>query len=92
MILEDVVSLYDGIDRVAIIGKKDEKWGERPVAFYTSNNTIKKEEVDEFLKRFVEERRIEKFWMPDEYVKVDSFDMTSTGKVDKKKLREKYYS
>ncbi len=92
LILEDVVSLYDGIDRVAIIGKKDEKWGERPVAFYTSNNTIKKEEVDEFLKRFVEERRIEKFWMPDEYVKVDSFDMTSTGKVDKKKLREKYYS
>ncbi len=90
LILEDIVGLYGPIDQVAIIGKKDGKWGERPVAFYTSEKTVKKEEVDEFLKKFVKQRKIEKFWMPDEYVKVESFELTSTGKVDKKKIREKY--
>ncbi|MHB1439671.1 MAG: long-chain-fatty-acid--CoA ligase [Cuniculiplasma sp.] len=89
LILEDILSLYGRINEVAVVGRKDDKWGERPVAFYTSDTVIKKEDVDDFLMRFVDQKRIEKFWMPDVYVKVDSFEKGSTGKIDKKILREK---
>lgn len=90
LILEDVISLYGKIGEVAVIGKPDEKWGERPVAFYTAKENINEEDVRNFLMKFVEQRRIEKFWIPDEFIRVESFVKGSTGKIDKKALRQRY--
>ncbi|MCL4351000.1 MAG: long-chain-fatty-acid--CoA ligase [Candidatus Thermoplasmatota archaeon] len=87
LILEDVISLFGRVKEVAVIGKKDEKWGERPVAFYTSDQEIDPKEITEFLSKFVQQRRIEKFWIPDEFIKIDSFVKGYTGKIDKKALR-----
>lgn len=90
LILEDIISLYGKIGEVAVIGKKDDKWGERPIAIYTSKEPIDTDDLRQFLQRFVEQKRIEKFWIPDEFIRVDEFEKGSTGKIDKKVLRKKF--
>lgn len=90
LILENIISLYGKIGEVAVIGKKDDKWGERPIALYTSKESINPEDIKEFLQKFVEQRKIEKFWIPDEFIRVEQFDKGSTGKIDKKALRKKF--
>lgn len=60
------------------------------MAFYTAKENINEEDVRNFLMKFVEQRRIEKFWIPDEFIRVESFVKGSTGKIDKKALRQRY--
>lgn len=89
VILEDIISTFPGIGEVAVVGKKNEKWGERPVAFISSAQKLNHEDIRKHLESFVTAGRISKFWIPDEFIPIDSFEKTSTGKIDKKVLREK---
>lgn len=89
VILEDMISTYPGIGEVAVVGRKDEKWGERPVAFISGLKDMDPEKLSKHLESFVIAGRIAKFWIPDEYIPIDAFEKTSTGKIDKKVLREK---
>lgn len=89
IILEDAISTFPGIGEVAVVGKEDDKWGERPVAFISGLKAIDKEAMSKHLMKYVESGRIAKFWIPDEFVLVEQFEKTSTGKIDKKPLREK---
>lgn len=85
-ILESVISEVDGVEMVAVLGKRDEKWGERPVAIIKGN--VDAEKVKEHLAKVVEGGRISKWWMPDEVRFVDDLPLTSTGKIDKLSLRK----
>jgi fatty-acyl-CoA synthase len=89
IVIEDVLSSYPGVGEVAVVAKKDEKWGERPVAFMTGLKTIDQEAIKAHLMKYVESGRIAKFWIPDEYILVDAFEKTSTGKIDKKPLKKR---
>lgn len=88
VILEDMISTFPGIGEVAVVGRKDEKWGERPVAFVSGMKDIDKEKITKHLESFVTAGRIAKFWIPDDYIPIEAFEKTSTGKIDKKVLRE----
>ncbi|MCL4315088.1 MAG: long-chain-fatty-acid--CoA ligase [Candidatus Thermoplasmatota archaeon] len=88
LILEDAISTFPGVAEVAVIGKKDEKWGERPVAFISGLTEIDETKMREHLMSYVNSGRISKFWIPDEFRTVKEFEKTSTGKIDKKALRE----
>lgn len=88
LILEDLISTAPGVNEVAVVGKKDEKWGERPIAFVTVTPKYNVEDVKKHLETYVEAGRVAKFWLPDEYRVVKEFAKTSTGKIDKKPLRE----
>lgn len=92
VILEDLISTFPGIGEVAVVGRSHEKWGERPVAFISGKGDLNHEELTKHLSSFVSAGRISKFWLPDEYIPIDSFEKTSTGKIDKKVLREKLKS
>lgn len=92
VILEDLISTFPGVGEVAVVGRKHEKWGERPVAFISGAEKLSHEELNKHLESFVSAGRISKFWIPDEYIPIDSFEKTSTGKIDKKVLREKLKS
>ncbi len=92
VILEDLISTFPGIGEVAVVGKAHEKWGERPVAFISGSDNLDHEALTKHLTSFVSAGRISKFWLPDEYIPIDSFEKTSTGKIDKKVLREKLKS
>ncbi len=89
VILEDIISTFPGIGEVAVVGRPDDKWGERPVAFISGLKNIDHEEMTQYLASFISAKKIQKFWLPDEYIPIDSFEKTSTGKIDKKVLREK---
>lgn len=89
VVIEDAISTFPGVGEVAVVGRKDDKWGERPVAFVSGIEAIDKEAMLEHLMKSVGAGRIAKFWIPDEFIPVSSFEKTSTGKIDKKPLRQK---
>ena len=90
IILEDVISTYPGIAEAAVVAKPDKKWGERPVAFVSGLKNVEPQKIVDHMMKYVESGRIAKFWIPDEFISVDSFQKTSTGKIDKKPLRERF--
>jgi len=91
-ILESVISEMPQIDLVAVIGKPDEKWGERPIAIVKLRPSaqISKEEIIQYLRKAADDGRIAKWWIPDEVMVVEDMPLTSTGKINKLSLKEKF--
>ncbi len=90
IIIEDVISRHPNVGEVAVIGVPNEKWGERPIALIVKKGELTEKDVLDHLQKFIGIDRIQKWWIPDRVIFVDSMPKTSTGKVDKKELREEY--
>jgi fatty-acyl-CoA synthase len=93
LLLEDLLMGHPAVFEAAVIGARDQKWGERPVAivFLKSNIGATEAELKAHLDLFVNEGKIAKFWLPDKIItRREPLPKTSTGKLDKKQLREKY--
>ncbi len=86
-VLENAISELRGVGEVAVIGKPDEKWGERPIAFIVRNASISEKDVYDHLNKFVDVGRIQKWWIPDQVIFIENMPKTSTMKADKKALR-----
>jgi len=93
ILLEDLLMSHRAVQETAVIAGRDEKWGERPIAIVTlkPGATTTEEELKKHLEQFAQEGKIAKFWIPERMViHAESLPKTSTGKIDKKPLREKY--
>jgi fatty-acyl-CoA synthase len=93
LLLEDLLTHHPSVLEAAVIGAKDQKWGERPVAIVSlkSSASATEEQLKLHLDNFVTEGKIAKFWLPEKIIIMDTaLPKTSTGKLDKKPLREKY--
>ncbi|MCE4608519.1 MAG: long-chain-fatty-acid--CoA ligase [Caldisphaeraceae archaeon] len=93
--LEDAISQHPGVSFVAVIAAKHEKWIERPIAIIVPKkgyeDKINTEEINRFLiEKFVEPGIISKWWLPDKVIIVNEIPLTSTGKANKRILREKF--
>jgi fatty-acyl-CoA synthase len=88
LVLEDAISDNERVGEVAVVAMPSDKWGERPVAFVVKKGDITEEEIKAHLQKYVDSHRIEKWWIPDKVIFVDSLPKTSTEKADKKVLRE----
>ncbi len=88
LLLENAISSHPKVAQVAAVGIKDEIWGERPVAFIVPKEKVTENELIEFLLKQVELGKIQKWWIPDKFIFVDSMPLTSTNKIDKKVLRD----
>ena len=92
--LERILSRHDAVSEVAVIGVKDKKWGERPMAIVVLKEThcgaIAEGDLQRHVKKFAEEGAISKYAIPERVIFVQAIDKTSVGKVNKKLLREKY--
>jgi len=82
--VEDVVAEVPGVHEVAVVGVTDPDWGQRVVAVYTAHEGV---EVDEAKLLDHCRARLASYKKPKELRRVDSFPLTSTGKIDKKSLR-----
>ncbi|MBV9712949.1 MAG: fatty acid--CoA ligase [Ktedonobacteraceae bacterium] len=91
--IEDLISQYPGVSEVAVIGKPDEKWGERPLALIvlqaTRTNLVSERDIQGHVKIAAERGSISKWAIPDVRF-VEALERTSVGKLDKKLLRQKY--
>jgi fatty-acyl-CoA synthase len=92
--IEDLISQCAGVAEAAVIGIKDEKWGERPLALVVKRasnaNGVSDAVIKNHLKVFADKGIISKYGIPEKILFVDSIPKTSVGKINKKELRERY--
>ncbi|NUY02430.1 fatty acid--CoA ligase [Paraburkholderia youngii] len=90
--IESLISLHPGVAEVAVIGIKDDKWGERPVALVVPKKDAPLSEVDvkEHVMGFSKTGQISKYAVPQIVRFVDELQKTSVGKLNKKWLREQF--
>jgi fatty-acyl-CoA synthase len=90
--LEDIIAELPCVGEVAVIGVKDARWGERPVAIVVPKPgiTSSPEIVRAHVLERVEQGVISKFALPERVEMVESIAKTSVGKLDKKALRAQF--
>ncbi len=92
--VEDIISQHEAVSEVAVIGVKDDRWGERPLAIVVPKpafaGKIGKEEIAAFVKGFADKGAISKYAIPERVLFVEALEKTSVGKLNKKAMREKY--
>lgn len=85
--LENALVEHPEVAEAAVIAVPHPKWGERPLAAVVLREGA--ETNSEKLRQFLADR-FPKWWLPDAYAFVDEIPRTSTGKYEKKRLREMY--
>ncbi|BDC43998.1 fatty acid--CoA ligase [Paraburkholderia terrae] len=90
--IESLISLHPGVAEVAVIGIKDEKWGERPVALVVlrQDAQVSEDDVKQHVLGFSKTGQISKYAVPQTVRFVDALQKTSVGKTNKKWLREQF--
>ncbi len=88
--LESIISQHPAVNEVAVVGVKDDKWGERPLAMIVlrDGQSASADDIRAHVQKFAEEGHISKFAIPDQVRFVDSLARTSVGKLNKKAMRE----
>ncbi|WP_031364038.1 fatty acid--CoA ligase [Caballeronia sordidicola] len=92
--IEDLISQYEGVSEVAVIGIKDDKWGERPVALVVlrEGTAVTEDDIKQHVLSFSVSGQISKYAVPQVVTFVDALAKTSVGKINKKGLREQFAS
>lgn len=80
--IESVLSLHPAVDEVAVAGLKDERWGQRVVAFVKRKQSVSSEGLDQYCRTSA----LVNFKRPREYVFVDEIPKSPVGKVLRRKL------
>jgi fatty-acyl-CoA synthase len=92
--LEDIIMHCAGVGECAVIGVKDARWGERPLALIVRDGKkdppVSVEDVKAHVMAEAEKGVISKFAVPQKILFVDALARTSVGKFDKKALRLQY--
>lgn len=85
--IEQIVGALDAVSLAAVIGRPDDKWGERPVLVVELREAIADADLAAALKG-----RVADWWIPDRIQRVDAMPLAATGKIDKARLRSLYGS
>ncbi|MBB3082521.1 fatty-acyl-CoA synthase [Geodermatophilus sabuli] len=81
--LESALMAHPSVHEAAVVGRPDARWGERPAAFVVTDRAVDTDELRDHLTG-----RVAKWWIPDDFRRLEHIPRTSTGKFDKKALRE----
>jgi fatty-acyl-CoA synthase len=83
--LENELMAHEDVSEATVVAVPHEKWQERPVAIVVprEGRTLVPDELEAHLAE-----SMPSWWLPDDYVVRESIPRTSTGKFDKKRLRE----
>lgn len=81
--LENAIAAHESVAEVAVVGRPDPQWLERPVAFVVLRGGPG--DADAILQDLL--TRVPKWWLPDELHFVDELPRNTTGKVAKDQLR-----
>jgi acyl-coenzyme A synthetase/AMP-(fatty) acid ligase len=79
--IESVLNEFKGIRQAIVLAKKDEGNNKRLVGYVMPEGSFEKETVVSYLKE-----RLPDYMIPAQWVEMESFPVTSSGKIDKKAL------
>ena len=89
--LESAIMAHPGVLEAAVIAAPHEKWLERPLACVTPKpefrGKLTQDDIREFLRT-----KVADWWLPDEIIFVDTLPKTSTGKFNKRLLRDQFHN
>jgi fatty-acyl-CoA synthase len=87
--IEEIVGRHPAVGLVAVMGRADPKWGERPVLIVEprQGHSPDEEELLACLRG-----KVADWWIPDRVVLIESMPLAATGKIDKNRLRADYAS
>ncbi|MBR8079045.1 fatty acid--CoA ligase [Burkholderia cenocepacia] len=92
--LEDILSRHPAVRESAVIGVKDARWGERPLALVVLTDEqvgrVEPEELKAHVKQVADRGLISRYAVPERLLIVDAIEKTSVGKINKRALRERY--
>jgi fatty-acyl-CoA synthase len=85
--IESIIGRLPGVGQVAVIGRDDPKWGERPILVVEpqQSHTIDADTLLDALRGNVAD-----WWIPDRVIQVAHMPLAATGKIDKNRLRAEY--
>lgn len=82
--IETIVGRDPKVRHVAVIGRYDDKWGERPVLIIEAENGDNQALVQSL------RGKIADWWIPDQVANIPHMPLAATGKIDKMRLRADY--
>jgi fatty-acyl-CoA synthase len=85
--IEAIIGRQPGVGLVAVIGRADPKWGERPVLIVEPQ---KNRALDDKNLLAALRGNVADWWIPDRVIQVAHMPLAPTGKIDKNRLRAEY--
>ena len=88
--LESIISEFPAVNEVAVIGVKDDKWGERPLPLIVlkEGQSATLEDIRHHVQKYSDAGHISRYAIPDQVRFVETLAKTSVGKLNKKVMRE----
>lgn len=85
--IEEIVGAQPSVELVAVIGRVDAKWDERPLLIVQprQGQALDSQALLRSLRG-----RVPDWWIPDQLVQIESMPLAATGKIDKNQLRANY--
>ena len=83
--IEALVGALDAVALAAVIGRADEKWGERPVLIVDLRAPVEDEVLLAALRG-----KVAGWWLPDAIIRIPAMPLAATGKIDKTRLRAEF--
>lgn len=83
--IEAIVGTHPAVRHVAVIGRLDAKWGERPVLIVESDGKADARMLLDLLRG-----KVADWWIPDRVAEIATMPLAASGKIDKNRLRADY--
>jgi acyl-CoA synthetase (AMP-forming)/AMP-acid ligase II len=83
--IEAIIGMHPAVRHVAVIGRADAKWGERPVLIIETQGAEDPRGLLRLLRG-----KVADWWIPDQVAQVAAMPLAASGKIDKNRLREDY--
>ena len=85
--IEEIIGALPAIGLVAVIGRTDPKWGERPLMVV---ETAGGQEINDDRLKAALKGQVADWWIPERIVRVEAMPLAATGKINKALLRATY--
>ena len=85
--IEAIVGAHPDVSMVAVIGREDAKWGERPMLLVEVRQGA---DISDGALLSTLDDRVARWWKPDSVQRLAKMPLAATGKIDKLRLRSEY--
>lgn len=87
--LESIISEYPAVNEVAVVGIRDDKWGERPLPMIVlkAGQSATLEDIKAHVQKYADAGHISRYAIPDQVRFVETLAKTSVGKLNKNAIR-----